>query len=260
MSGNLTTFLENAWANHLLRNTAYTPAATVYCAALTALTNAQAGTVTEVTGGAYARVAITFSAAASGQTSNSGALVFPTATAGWGTVTALGIYDASSAGNLLYWMTMGTSQTVNNGDSFTIQTAQLVVTQGGGMTTYAANNMLNLTLRNVAFTPPVTVFSALLTVVTNGQAGTVTEVSGGSYARQSVAWNAPSGGVTNNTSLITYPTATAGWGNVISYGVYDASTLGNLLLWPTGGLTAAKTVNTGDTPTFAASALQVALV
>lgn len=95
-------YLENEILDHILRNSAYTPAATVYLAAYTvAPTDADSGT--EVTGGSYARQAITFNAAASGLVDNSGVITFPTATANWGEVVAYGIRDALTVGNLLYW-------------------------------------------------------------------------------------------------------------------------------------------------------------
>lgn len=87
----------------------------------------------EVTGGAYARVAVTSSLAnwagtqaaastvassgASGTTSNNGVLTFPAPTANWGVVTGFGIFDASTAGNLLIYGALTTSKTVNNGDA-----------------------------------------------------------------------------------------------------------------------------------------------
>lgn len=122
---NVSTYLGNKIGDGTLRNVAYTPAATVYVALYT--TNPTAGdTGTEVTGGSYARTAITFSAFSAAASSNSGAVTFPTATANWGTVSHWGIRDASSAGNLLYYGPFTSSQTVNSGSTFKIQ--------AGGMT------------------------------------------------------------------------------------------------------------------------------
>jgi len=80
-----------------------------------------AGGGTEVTGGSYARVNGTagFGAApAAGAVANSVAITFPQATAAWGTITAFGIFDAATAGNLLYWGTIGS---VVVGDNQTAQ-------------------------------------------------------------------------------------------------------------------------------------------
>ena len=94
---------------------------------------ADTGGGTEVTTGAYARVAVVSSLAnyagtqaaastiassgASGTTSNNGAITFPAPSANWGVVTHFGIYDASTAGNLLFWGALTTSKTINNGDA-----------------------------------------------------------------------------------------------------------------------------------------------
>ena len=124
-------FLETALLNHTLRGniggTSYAQPATVYVALFTTATD-DAGGGTEVTGGSYARQGpLTFTVPASGQVANTVDIIFPTATAGWGTVTHVGIYDAVTAGNRLYHGPLATSKTVNNGDSFRFVASQLVV-------------------------------------------------------------------------------------------------------------------------------------
>lgn len=135
-------YAETAVLNSFFRGTAF-PAVTgsVYVSLHTA-DPLDAGTGTEVTGGSYARVAVSratgsWSAPAddgSGnqQISNSAAVTFPTPSANWpGPITYFGIWDASTAGNLLYSGALGTSRTVNNGDtapSFAI--GALVVKEG----------------------------------------------------------------------------------------------------------------------------------
>jgi hypothetical protein len=89
---------------------------------------------TEVTGGSYARVSVTNNTtnwpnASSGSKSNGTAITFPTATANWGTVTAFGIFDASSAGNLLYWGTLSASKTVDNGDTASFASSAITITE-----------------------------------------------------------------------------------------------------------------------------------
>lgn len=80
---------------------------------------------TEVTGGSYARTAATFSV--TGDTaSNTGNVDFPTATASWGTVTHMGIFDQSS--NFLAWAPLTASKTVDTGDLLRFSTGQLTIT------------------------------------------------------------------------------------------------------------------------------------
>lgn len=123
----MSTYLENALENVTLRNTAYTAPATVYVALYTTNPTA-ADTGTEVTGGAYARQPVTFGAPSGGVTSNTANVAFPTATAAWGNVTHVGIRDALTAGNLLYFAPLTTPRTINIGDQLNLLTGQLSVT------------------------------------------------------------------------------------------------------------------------------------
>ena len=123
----MSNYLENALINVTLRNTAYTTPTTVYVALYTT-DPTDADTGTEVTGGAYARTAVTFGAPSNGVSTNSADVTFPTCTAGWGTVTHIGIRDASTAGNLLYHTPLDTSKTIDSGDIFKISSTNLSVT------------------------------------------------------------------------------------------------------------------------------------
>ena len=123
----MSNYLENALVNATLRNTTYTSPAAVY-AALFTTDPTDAGTGTEVSGGSYARTAITFGSPSNGVTTNSADVTFPTCTAAWGTVTHMGIYDASTSGNLLYHTPLDASKTVDSGDIFKISSGNLSVT------------------------------------------------------------------------------------------------------------------------------------
>lgn len=120
-------FLENKIIDHMLRNQAYTPPATVYVALFTTATN-DAGGGTEVSGGAYARQDAGLSAAAGGASSNAADITFPQATADWGTVTHLALMDAISGGNMLMHSILDASKTINNGDTFKINLGDLDIT------------------------------------------------------------------------------------------------------------------------------------
>ena len=123
----MSTYLENALINATLRNTSYTSVATVYVGLHTA-DPTDAGTGTEVSGGSYARTAVTFGAPSDGVSTNSAAVEFPQPTANWGTVSHIGIWDASSSGNLLYHTALDTSKTIETGDIFKIASGSLSVT------------------------------------------------------------------------------------------------------------------------------------
>jgi hypothetical protein len=111
--------------------------------------------------------------------------------------------------------------------------------------------------RTGSFTKPTELWVALFTV-TPSDSGGGTEVTGGSYARVQrdpldANWTAASAtdGVTDNAAAVTFATPSANWGTVVAFGIFDASTAGNLLVW--GPITPNKTINNGDpAPAFAA--------
>lgn len=144
---------------------------------------------------------------------------------------------------------------------------------------FAENKLLDWLLRGQAIgitgasaaagTGPTTTYVALFTA-TPSDTGGGTEVTGGSYARVAVTssltnWagtqaaasttaSTGTSGTTSNNATITFPTPTANWGIVTSFGVFDASTAGNLLFY--GAVTPNKTINNGDpAPSYAAAAL-----
>jgi hypothetical protein len=123
----MSNYLENALINVTLRNTSYTTPTTVYLALYTT-DPTDADTGTEVTGGSYARQAVTFGAPSNGASTNSAAIEFPQCTLAWGTVTHVGIRDALTTGNLLYHTPLDASKTIASGDIFKIAIGSLSVT------------------------------------------------------------------------------------------------------------------------------------
>lgn len=100
-----------------------------------------------------------------------------------------------------------------------------------------------------------TVYVGLHTAVPSDSAAG-TEVSGSSYARQAVAaaaWTRTAGSITNNAE-VAFPAVTSSAYTVVGFGIYDAVSSGNFLYW---GDTTSTTMNVGDVPRFAASALTV---
>lgn len=119
---------------------------------------------------------------------------------------------------------------------------------------FLENKLLDHMLGKTSYTMP-TAYVGLFTAAPS-DAGGGTEVTGGSYARKSTAgadWNAAAAGSSSNANAITFVTATASWGTVTHFGIFDAATAGNLLRW--AALTTSKTIGNGDTASFAAGAL-----
>ena len=119
-------YLETKVLDHVFAGTAYTAPSTLYVALFTAAPS-DSGGGTEVSGGAYARQTIAFTTSGD-TTSNNAATEFPTATANYGTVTHVGVYDASSAGNLMAWAALTSSKTIETGDVFRIPSGDLDIT------------------------------------------------------------------------------------------------------------------------------------
>lgn len=127
----LSDYLENELIDHIFRGRAFTAPSALYVALFTAAPS-DAGGGTEVTGGSYARVQYdpgfanwlgtggettdVDSTGTGGATENRNAVTFPAPTANWGVVTHIGIFDASSGGNLLLHGPLATPKTVNDGD------------------------------------------------------------------------------------------------------------------------------------------------
>ena len=124
------------------------------------------------------------------------------------------------------------------------------------MSNYLENALINATLRNTGYTSPSVVYLALYTSdPTDSDTGT--EVSGGSYARQSITFGAPSNGVTTNSAAIEFPQATGSWGTVSYVGIRDALTTGNLLYHT--ALDSSKTIESGDIFKISIGSLSVTL-
>lgn len=130
-----------------------------------------------------------------------------------------------------------------------------------GATIYLQQQILNLLFRTLASYKPAGIWIALFTALPTDSGGG-TEVSGGNYARQQVTqadanWTAPtsaSPSVIDNVNAITWTDPVTWSGTVVGWGIYDASSAGNLLLWFDS---TDKVVSSGDTVRFAAGALDV---
>ena len=121
---------------------------------------------------------------------------------------------------------------------------------------YLENKVLDHVLRNVSYSSPTTVFVGLYTSnPTDTNSGT--EVTGGSYARQSLSVTTASAGIVTSSADVTFPQCTASWGSVGYIGILDALSSGNLLMHT--ALTTAKTIDTGDILKISSGNLTVTL-
>lgn len=136
MAGSKSDFWENAVLNGTLGGPAMPLAGTVYIALSTAAYSdaATGSAMTEVSGGGYARVAVTnnttnWPAASAGQKANGTVFTFNAATAGWGTVQSFYIVDANTAGNCLYGADLTTARTIATGDTASFAVGSITITE-----------------------------------------------------------------------------------------------------------------------------------
>ena len=132
----------------------------------------------------------------------------------------------------------------------------------GGKSDYLEAKILDHVLGGPDFVRPATVYLALSTT-TPTDAGGITEPVGGAYTRQAVTNNVTNFGAatgTNptekkNATVITYPVATAAWGTIVGWALFDAETGGNMLYH--GDITPSKVVGLDDQPKFAVNGLKI---
>src|SRR5210317_1153280 len=111
------------------------------------------------------------------------------------------------------------------------------------MSDYLENEILDHILGTGAYTMPTTVYVGLSTASMADDASG-TELSGSGYARQSATFNAAASGTADNSAAVEFPAATASWGTVSHFGLFDASSSGNLLIH--GAFTTSKVIESGD--------------
>lgn len=121
-------YLETKVLDHVFGGTAYTAPGTLYLGLHTSNpAEDDSGTEVSTSGTAYARQTVAFTTSGD-TTSNTAAVEYPTATASYGTVSHVGVYDASTAGNLLAYGALTTSKAIATGDVLRIPAGDLDIT------------------------------------------------------------------------------------------------------------------------------------
>jgi hypothetical protein len=253
--GNLSDYAAHKLLDLTLGAAAFTSPVTGYNSLHTATLNG-AGAGTEVSGNNYIRKSTTlnttnFPAASAGAIALAVRQTFATASGSWGTVTDGGLWDASSAGNLLLYDVLASSQAIINGDAPYIEAASgLLVSLSNNISTYLANKWLDHLLNATAFTPPANVYLGLFV--------SSVEVSGNGYARKTVAndltnFPAASGRAKSLGTEQQFADPTGSWGTVDEVRIFDASSGGNTLF--SKALTTPRAIGLNAPGRFAAASL-----
>lgn len=125
----MSNYLKDSVLNHVFKNTAYVQPNALFIALYTTdPTNTDTGTELEGTYG-YVRQSISFNTASNGSISNKGDVVFPISTGAWGTVKYIGIRDASTEGNLLYYGALTSPQDVLINNQLIIKNGELIISE-----------------------------------------------------------------------------------------------------------------------------------
>jgi len=127
----------------------------------------------------------------------------------------------------------------------------------GAFSDYLEDAILDLTINQVAYVPDSSDVYVALHISSPMDDDSGVEVTGGAYARVLGAFTAASGGTVSNSLDVSFPPATAPWGTVTHFAIYDDATGGNLLYW--AQLTTPKIVSDTDVVTFKASNLIISL-
>lgn len=265
-----TTHFNHKALNLMFGRTAYpSKPSTLYFALFTVAPTALGGG-TEVTGGGYARKGMAANStnfAVISSTSpmvNSVAIQWPLASADWGTVVAWGVYDAATAGNLLFYDALATTPLIVSGQRASIAASGVSITMSGNYSSYMNVSLLNHIFNNTAF--PVISSHYYGLGAGFGSTGLTSELSGSGYARVLLANNKTSydvaGAVEDNTvfNLIATPQwipSGSSWATHTHFGIYTALS-GGSALWG-GNIATVTAMAPGDTYQWGAGELALSM-
>ena len=246
--GSITNDLEIDLLDHVLENTAYVPASTLYMSLHTVDPGETGSVANEVSGNGYARTAIAFSAAASRQVIQNGQVTFPQViTAPWGTITHFGIHTANTgAGNMIGYGAFDNSIVTEVGNvPFVPDLETIISVNSGGASDYLALALLDFAFRNQAFAQPNVHVALADAAIGDSDTGSTISEPGGNYARVDFGdWTAAAAGQADNNTDIVFTTPNTNWNTITYSALLDAATVGNLLIYATA--TPNQAPKTGD--------------
>jgi len=264
----LTTYTENKLLDHLLRSTAWA-LPTGYLGLLQGNPTdggASSAEVTTAGTNGYARQAVgtgggcVFSAAASGSiTTNTNVTWGPSTGGPWGTASYVGMWDALTGGNLIFYCD-STNVAVPTNDSYRITTGNLTLawTASSALATAIKNSLLDHIVGRTSYSSP-TPYIALYNGNPLGAGAEVAVAGADGYARVALAAKmaAASGGSIASNAQIDYGPASADWSDSTYYSIMTASTGGDVILG--APLDSTITVSNGQSTYFASGGLIITL-
>jgi hypothetical protein len=279
--GSISQFVEGTVLDHTFNGAgvAYTPPSEIFLGLSTADATNNASGIAEPAGGSYARIAITFDAAAARAIANVIAN-FAEATGAWGLISDWFIADHisnvtfGSNVEMLAFGAFSESKSIVSGNSPTIPAGDIdisfktLATKGTNenISDYLANKLLDFVFRNQAFVQPDTFMGYATTILADNTTGsTVVDPSGNNYSRKQVnenggsspTWNLQSSQLVDNAHDIDMPTPSGSWGTLVSQFIADDLSAGNILCYDNG--VDDQLVGTDDTVRAEAGACDIAM-
>ncbi len=257
--GSLSDAAEIMYLDHILKTTPMAQTS-IYVGLSTADPLDDASGLAEPASGAYARMLHNvWDTGANRATENTGTISFPEATGAWGTVTHFAIFDQLTGGTMLAHGSLSASKTIGSGDNASFQDGAIDVSfNSGGQSTFLSNAMLDHMFQNTAYDTTSSLFVALSRANPTDDNSAMDEPSGNNYSRvQHDSWDAAATGASENNNAITFPQASAAWGTVTHFAIFDDSSGGNMLIY--GALDNSRNIGTNDTPSFADGALDITI-
>ena len=260
--GSLSNYVEDKVLDHVLKSAVWAQPAALYIALSTTDPTDDATGIAEPVGNGYARVShAAWDAAASRATENTGTISFPEAGGSWGTITHFFVSDASTGGNMIAHGALSASKTIGTGDNASFQDGAIDVSfNTGGIATFMANSVLDHIFANAAYVPATNIYVSLSGANPTDDATGMDEHADGvdNYSRViQNTWDVSSSGATENNGAVTFPQASAAWGTVTHFAMFDAATDGNMMFY--GALDNDRNIGQNDTPSFADGALDITM-
>lgn len=239
----LSDFAELKILDHVL-GTASWSMPTVYISLHTSSPSETGSPSNEIVAGWYARKqpAVGWNTATTSGITNNGAATWSAVTDASVTVTHIGIYDALTSGNLLWYKALTTPKLFDIGSIPVIPTTQLAITVSGNWSNYLIPKILEHLVGKTSYTMPVVHLALYTTNPTAADTGTESTLGG--YARLTIEFAAAAAGAASNANIEDFGSASSGSQTISHYGLRDAATLGNLLIF--GPWDASYLVETGD--------------
>jgi len=264
--GSISDYLEDTWLDHILGTAGYTRETTLYVGLSTADPTDDASGMAEPSGNNYAREALTdasWTTASSRATNYNAVITFNTASGSWGTISHYFICTHLSNTNwgtdveLIAHGSLNTPKAVTSGNTPSIAAAEIDVSlTAGAIATYLANEMLDHTFKNSSYSAP-TIYAVLSTANPGDTFAGLSEPSN-NYSRVAhSAWDAASGGASENTGTIQFPTPSGTWGLITYGGLMDNSAGGNGLFY--GTATPNQTVGSADDVEYPDGAFDISI-